>query len=86
MKAKKKKQGRHLKKEIFVVILVSNGDVLFKVPTLNVLDQSICRAPLHEECPQHHGHKGDPGVTPGTCDAIGERDQVTLMWVRAPGI
>jgi hypothetical protein len=23
-----------------------------------------CRAPLHEECPQHHGHKGDPGVTP----------------------
>jgi hypothetical protein len=28
----------------------------------------------------------DPGVTPGTCDAIGERDQVILMWVRAPGI
>jgi len=46
----------------------------------------LCRAPLHEECPQHHGHKGDPGVTPGTCGAIGERDQVILMWVRAPGI
>jgi hypothetical protein len=45
-----------------------------------------CRAPLHEECPQHYGHKGDPGVTPGTCDAIGERDQVILMWVRAPGV
>ena len=22
-----------------------------------------CRTPLHEDCPQHHGHKGDPGVT-----------------------
>jgi hypothetical protein len=41
-----------------------------------------CCAPLHEECLQHQGHKGDPGVTPGTCDAIGERDQVILMWVR----
>ena len=43
------------------------------------------RAPLLEECPQHHGHKGDPGVTPGTCGAIGERAQVILVWVRAPG-
>ena len=43
-----------------------------------------CRAPLLEECPQHHGHKGDPGVTPGTCGAIGERTQVILVWVRAP--
>ena len=45
-----------------------------------------CRAPLHEECPQHHGHKGDPGVTPGTCGAVGERAQVILVWVRAPGV
>ena len=44
-----------------------------------------CRAPLLEECPQHHGHKGDPGVTPETCGAIGERAQVILVWVRAPG-
>ena len=44
-----------------------------------------CRAPLLEEGPQHHGHKGDPGVTPGTCGAIGERAQVILVWVRAPG-
>ena len=44
-----------------------------------------CRAPLLKECPQHHGHKGDPGVTPGTCGAIGERAQVILVWVRAPG-
>ena len=44
-----------------------------------------CRATLLEECPQHHGHKGDPGVTPGTCGAIGERAQVILVWMRAPG-
>ena len=44
-----------------------------------------CCAPLLEECPQHHGHKGDPGVTPGTCGTIGERAQVILVWVRAPG-
>ena len=24
-------------------------------------------------CPKHHGHKGDPGVTPETCGAGGER-------------
>jgi len=45
-----------------------------------------CRAPLHEECPKHHGHKGDPGVTPGTCGAVGERAQVILVWARAPGV
>ena len=45
---------------------------------------NLCRAPFLEECPQHHGHKGDPGVTPGTCGAIGERTQVILVWVRAP--
>ena len=44
------------------------------------------RVPLHEECSQHHGHKGDPGVTPESCGAIGERDQVILVWVRALGI
>ena len=38
-----------------------------------------CRAPLLEECPQHHGHKADPGVTPGTCGTIGERAQVILV-------
>ena len=44
-----------------------------------------CRAPLLEECPQHHGHKGDPGVTPGTCGTIGERAQVILVLVRVSG-
>ena len=24
------------------------------------------RAPFHEECPKHHGYKGDPRVKPGT--------------------
>jgi hypothetical protein len=45
-----------------------------------------CRAPLHKGCPKHHGHKGDPGVTPGTCGANGEKAQVILVWVRAPGV
>ena len=48
-------------------------------------NEGVCRVPLLEECPQHHGHKGDPGVMPGTCGAIGERAQVILVWVRAPG-
>jgi hypothetical protein len=46
----------------------------------------MCCAPLHEECPKHHGHKGDSGVTPGTCDAGGERAQVILVWVSALGV
>ena len=52
---------------------------------VDIREESKCRAPLLEECPQHHGHKGDPEVTPGTCGAIGERAQVILVWVRAPG-
>ena len=28
--------------------------------------------------PQHHGHKGDLGITSGTCGAVGERAQVIL--------
>ena len=30
-------------------------------------------------------HKVNPGVTRGTCGAIGERAQVILLWVRGPG-
>ena len=41
-------------------------------------------AHVHKECLQHHGHKGDPGVTPGTCGAIGEKDQLIIVWVMAP--
>ena len=47
---------------------------------------SACRVPLYEECPKYYGHKLDPGVKPGTCDAVGERAQVLLMWVRALGV
>ena len=55
--------------------------------SLSTKAQAACRAPLHEECLQHHGHKGDPGVlTLGTSGAIGERAQVILVWVRAPGV
>ena len=45
----------------------------------------VCRAPHLEECLQHHGQKGDPGVMPETCGAIGERAQGILVWMRAPG-
>ena len=57
---------------------------LFERHTQPRLDPG-CRTPLLEECPQHHGHKGDPRVTLGTCGAIGERAQMILVWVRAPG-
>ena len=60
------------------------GIVEATIPTW-MLHVTLCRAPLLEECPQHHGHKGDPGMTPETCGAIGERAQVILVWVRAPG-
>ena len=46
----------------------------------------VYHAPIHQEYPKDHGHKGDPGVTPETCCAIGKRPQVILVWMRAPGI
>ena len=45
-----------------------------------------CCAPLHEECLKYLEHTWDPGVTPGTCGAIGERAQMILVWVRAQGV
>ena len=47
---------------------------------------SECHPPFHEECLKHHGHKGDPGVTLGSCDTVGERAQVILVWARALGV
>ena len=35
---------------------------------------------------KHHGHKGYPIVTPETCGTVGERAQVILVWVKAPGV
>jgi hypothetical protein len=61
----------------------TNNQTMFKNITHN---EDACRAPLHKECPQYHGRKGGPEVTPGTCGVIGERDQVILVWVRAAGI
>ena len=45
-----------------------------------------CHAPLHEECPQHHGYKVDPRMMPEIWGTIGERAQMILVWVRAPCI
>jgi hypothetical protein len=45
-----------------------------------------CCCILRKGCPKHHGHKGDPRVTPGTCEAGGENAQVILVWLRAPGV
>jgi hypothetical protein len=45
-----------------------------------------CGAPLQKGCPKHHGHEGDPKVTPAPCGAGGEKAQVILVWVRAPGV
>ena len=47
---------------------------------------ATCCAPLHKECPKYHGPKGDPGVTPRTCGAVGDWAQVILVWVRFPGV
>ena len=43
--------------------------------------ERVCRAPLHIECPQHHGHKGDPVVIPGICGVVGDRAQIILVWL-----
>lgn len=44
-----------------------------------------CRAPLLEECPQHQGPKGDTGVTPGPCGAVGEGTRSGPSVGRDPG-
>jgi hypothetical protein len=54
--------------------------------SVTVRSNRSCRAPLQKGCPKHQGHKGDPGVTPGTCGASCEKAQVILVWVRAPGV
>ena len=72
---------------VVVICLISKTyNVACCVTIITCFDIFTYRAPLHEECPQHDGYKGDPGVTPGTCGAIGERAQVILLWVRAPGV
>ena len=46
--------------------------VVMEFPTYFFLDIHYCRAPLHEECPKHHWHKGGSRVTLGTCGTMGE--------------
>ena len=68
----------------FVVTDATNYDILVCLQTLyplgfgleNYFEEAWCRAPLHMKCPKYHLHKGDPGVVPGTCGAVGERAQV----------
>ena len=50
--------------------------------TSNLLRFFTNRALLHKDCPKHHVHKGNPGVPPETCGAVGERAQVILVWMR----
>ena len=62
-----------------LLALTEVQDDIFPFALVALVVVHLCRAPLLEECPQHHGHKGDPGVTPGTCGTIGERAQVILV-------
>ena len=78
--------------EEMIKILFNNAEVAISINGIVTdpikIERGIrqgCRIPLLEECPQHHGHKGNPGVTPGTCGAIGERAQMILVLVRALG-
>ena len=43
-------------------------------------------APFHKECPKYHGHKRDPGMTPGTCGANGKNAQMIIVWKWTLGI
>ena len=51
---------------IHSIYLVGLVDFLVMLGCSLLLQDHLCRAPLLEECPQHHGHKGDLRVTPGT--------------------
>jgi hypothetical protein len=65
-----------------------NNDIAqqgWKIEPLIVITVGVSRT-SPKACPKHQGHKGDPGVTPGTCGAGGEKAQVILVWVRAPGV
>ena len=70
---------RHLNLVLRVSRLRSLENKDIKPPNCCSILYQFCRAPLIEECPQHHGHKGDPGMMPGTCGTIGEKAQVILV-------
>ena len=62
----------------------NNNLQCYTITNLNQNYDWFYRIPLLEKVPQHHGHKGDPEVTSRACAAIGEKDQVILVWVKAP--
>ena len=41
-----------------------------------------CHVLFFEGCLQYHMHKGDTKVTFETCGAIGEKAQVSLVWIK----
>lgn len=45
----------------------------------NIFPDTFYREPLHDECPQYHRHKRNPGVTLEICDVIGKRVQMFLV-------
>ena len=70
--------GQHVSLHIMAYIIYYHGLTCFSLQKAKEVlslqkSKNHCCAPLYEECPQHHGHKGDPGVTPRTCAIIGER-------------
>ena len=72
------------------VILREDGNLRIGVTTISIIDEDInffrwgeYHAPHLDKCFQHYEHKGDTRVTLVTCGAIGERAQVSLVWVRA---
>src|ERR1700738_63504 len=54
--------------DVATLVVVAQSKGLHGQYVLRVLSRT-----LYEECPKDHGHKGDPGVTPKTCGAVGER-------------
>ena len=44
---------------LFVLLGAKVSSSQTRAKSLDGMDKQYeCRAPLHEECPQHHGHKG----------------------------
>jgi hypothetical protein len=78
-----------IRKHPFALRKVVDKDLIYlnhiftmeEVRFLNKFDEvggGDCREPLHEECPQLYGHKGDPRATPRSCGAMSDMDQMIL--------
>ena len=51
-----------LRGSVLIQILIQRASVCW----MHTSELGSYRAPLHDECSKHHGHKEDHGVTPGT--------------------